>query len=442
MRKYLPTIYFMIFLVLLALPSAGMLIKGPSESETGEELVMPSIRTEEGWNLNYLSDLGNVFEERFAFRQELVSAYSVISEKLFMTSTTNGVIAGEEGWLYYYDTLADFQRTNILTGRQLHNAARNLRLTSEYCANNGIDFLFVIAPNKNTLYPEYMPYYYVQGQGPSNRELLSDLLYGSGINYTDFGNYDTLTDPDAIYYFRRDSHWNNTGAAIVSDSILSSLGVTHHDYLSDEFTGEQIHEGDLDRMMHPSNVVPETDTIFASMPVFDYDSPVESNFDFRIGTSGQGTQNLLMYRDSFGSSLLPFMAEPFAHAFFSRSNSCQINDIVSVMPDFLVIEKAERFISQLCTSPSRLPAPLRELPQGAVEVTVEDLNLAEAGDYITVTGTLPEGSYSDDSLIYIVCGDLCFEAFPVSDIDAGTEGLQALLEKNLVSTDNMRVLIL
>ena len=442
MKKFLPAIYFVIFLMVLLVPSLGMLVKGPSESENGEELTVPAIYTEEGINLNYLSSLGDLFEQRFAFRQEFVSLYSGITEKLFMTSSTNGVIVGEDDWLFFNDTLADYQRTNILTGRQLHTAVRNLELVNEYCESNGIEFLFIVAANKNTLYPEYMPYYYAQGEGPSNRELFSSLVSNTGINYIDYGSYDTFTDPDAVYYFHRDSHWNNTGAAIVSNSVLSYLGVEHHNYLNDEFTGEYIHEGDLDRMMHPSAVTPEIDTVFVQMPQFEYVSPVESNFDFRISTTGQGEQSLLMYRDSFGSSLLPFMAEPFGHALFSRSNAIQINDIQAVTPDYIVMEKAERFISQLCTSASRLPAPERQLPSDALGISIEDLNTASAGDYVTVTGTLPAGSYEDDSIIYIVCGDMCFEAFPVSNLETGAEGFQALLEKNLVSTDNIRVFIL
>ena len=63
------------------------------------------------------------------------------------------------------------------------------------------------------------------------------------------------------------------------------------------------------------------------------------------------------------------------------------------------------------------------------------------GEYITVTGTLPEGSWEDDSIIYIVCGDLCYEASPYSVIDTGEEGFTALLEKNDVSTDNIKVFI-
>ena len=137
----------------------------------------------------------------------------------------------------------------------------------------------------------------------------------------------------------------------------------------------------------------------------------------------------------------PFMAEPFAVSYFTRSNSCQINDILAHTPNILVMEKAERFISQLCTSPSRLPAPSRILPENAVQIEVSDLNIAEAGDFVTVTGTLPEGCYTDDSLIYIQSGDSCFEAYPVSDLATGSEGFMALLEKISVSTDNIMVFI-
>jgi len=135
------------------------------------------------------------------------------------------------------------------------------------------------------------------------------------------------------------------------------------------------------------------------------------------------------------------MARNFESALFSRSSSCQISDVLSRNPDVLIIEKAERFISQLCTNPARLPSPLRTLPEDATEITPDDLESAEAGDFITVTGTLPSGSFTDTSIIYICCGDLVFEAYPVSDINTGSESFTALLEKNSVSTDNIKVFI-
>ena len=442
MRKHISTIYLIVFLVILLIPSAGMLVFGPSESENGEELVMPVLYSEEdGFNREYLQQLGALFESRFALRKQMVTMYSSITGKVFGTSSQSGVIVGNNDWLFFNDTLADYQRTNILSDRQLHNAVRHLELINEYCNANDIDFLFVIAANKNTLYPQYMPYYLVPGEGPSNRQLLTSLLNETDVNFIDFGSYDTFTDPDAVYYFHRDSHWNNTGAAIASNAMLQGLGVEHHYYPDDPVSSVIDHSGDLEQMIYPEAVRLEADTVFAVMPEFSYVTEVESNFDYRIETTAGGTGSLLMYRDSFGSAILPYMAEPFSSAFFSRANSCQINDFLSRAPGFLVIEKAERFISQLCTSPSRLPAPVRELPSNAVQIDPVGLNAAEAGDYVTVTGTLPEGSYNADSLIYVVSGEMCFEAFPVSDLATGAEGFQALLEKNSVSTDNIMVFI-
>ena len=70
MKKYGTTIFMILFLVLLLIPSVGMLVFGPSESENGEELVMPVIYSEEeGFNRNYLQELSDIFEQRFAFRK-------------------------------------------------------------------------------------------------------------------------------------------------------------------------------------------------------------------------------------------------------------------------------------------------------------------------------------------------------------------------------------
>ncbi len=444
MRKHLPTIYLVVFLVILLIPSLGMFVFGPSESENGEELVMPVLYTEEeGLNKYYLQELSDVFEQRFALRKHFVTAYSYICENLFGTSSQSGVIVGRDGWLFYNDTLADYQRTNILSTRQMHNAVRHLELINEYCSDNGIEFLFVIAPNKNTLYPEYMPYYLIQGEGQSNRQILDEILDETDINYIDFGNVAPFTNPNVmILYYHRDSHWNNLGACIASDRMLNALS-TDHIFDANDSNGVTFnHIGDLEQMIYPVSIMGEGDSDYSIVtPDFTYVNEVESNFDFRIETTSDGSGTLLMYRDSFGSGILPYMAGSFARAFFSRSNACQINDFLSVTPDFLVIEKAERFISQLCTAPSRLPAPLRELPSDAVSVDISDLATAEAGEYVTITGTLPEGSYSDDSIILIVTGDYCFEAYPVSNLTTGAEGFQALLEKNAVSTDNIMVFI-
>lgn len=87
---------------------------------------------------------------------------------------------GDGGWLFYADTLEDFQGTNPMTGRALFCAARNLALLQEYCAQQGTKFLFVCAPNKNTSYPEYMPGQYRKTEQVSDLDRLEQALTAAG----------------------------------------------------------------------------------------------------------------------------------------------------------------------------------------------------------------------------------------------------------------------
>ena len=128
-------------------------------TENKELSRFPSLRGEEGWNRDYLSDLGTYFEEHFAFRQELVSANSELRSKLVKTSSEKKVVLGQNGWLYYSGTIGDYQGTRLLSERSLFNTAHNLAMMQGMTEALGSEFYYTISPNKNTLYGENMPYY-------------------------------------------------------------------------------------------------------------------------------------------------------------------------------------------------------------------------------------------------------------------------------------------
>ena len=52
---------------------------------------------------------------------------------------------------------------------------------------------------------------------------------------------------------------------------------------------------------------------------------ISSNFDPRITTVNPVKEgSLVMYRDSFGNALLPYMADAYANAYFSRGIPYQL----------------------------------------------------------------------------------------------------------------------
>lgn len=439
MKKKLSIVYIGLFLLLCLLPSLGLLLGGEEESSEKRTLTsLPSLKTEEGWNRQFLQNMGEYFEDHFGFRNELVTGYSLLTGKLFGTSSQESVVVGTEGWLYYADSLGDYLGSEQMTERQLFDAAHTLAMIQEYAEANGVRFAFTIAPNKNSLYGEHMPYYYQGYQVEENNfSRIQPWLESEGVNYVDL--YGSLSEEDEVLYHKTDSHWNNRGAAIAADLLLTALGQEHSSYEKREYEVQADFEGDLAVMLYPSAVEPEEEIYFDPEPSFTYLEEVESNFDPRISTIGSAESgSLVMYRDSFTNALLPFMAEAFRNAYFSRGVPYILSDIFTYEADALVIERAERFLSELAENPPSMMAPILDyevLGEVDFQQGIQNLMETEQGIYTVVTGALAEGSYETDSRVYIrVNGLVTYEAFPVS-FENGQEGFQAMLLTELLETE-------
>ena len=164
-------------LALLLIPLAGMLLAGPSDAVSNERLAAkPRLMRGGKLNPDFLSETADYFAGHFYLRPALLTANSTVQAAVFRESASEDVVLGDGGWLFYADTLEDFQGTNPMTGRALFCAARNLALLQEYCAQQGTKFLFVCAPNKNTSYPEYMPGQYRKTEQVSDLDRLEQAL--------------------------------------------------------------------------------------------------------------------------------------------------------------------------------------------------------------------------------------------------------------------------
>ena len=155
-----------LFLALSILPSAGMLAAPTTRAVGNEQLALwPQLHTADGgWNRAYLSEVSDYLADHIAFRHELITLHSRLCGTLFGTLPNQEVVLGKDGWLYYADTLADYQRIGQMSGRESWAAARALYLMQEYCRQQGVRFLFTVAPNKNSLYPEAMPARFRRGE--------------------------------------------------------------------------------------------------------------------------------------------------------------------------------------------------------------------------------------------------------------------------------------
>ncbi len=447
MKKLWMTIYLSLALAACVVPLAGLLwYKGKASSENRRLSEFPELRSEDGWNKEFLSEAGDWFEEHFAYRQEMVTADAQLRGRLFGVSTEDGVIKGTDGWLYYMDSLDDYLGSEVLSDRGIFNIAHSLGMMQEYVENAGRTFLFTVAPNKNSLYPEHMPYYYrTKVSDTHSIDRLRPVLEEQGVNYADL--YSVFEEQDEVLYHARDSHWNNKGAALAAETLLDRLGKDHRSYEEADYTVRTDYEGDLDAMLYPSAVTPEDEIYYDEPFTYEYLTEIESTFDPLIDTSRADAEGgLLMYRDSFGNALLPFMAQEFANAEFSRGVPYYVDDMFFCNADTVVVERAERFLPDMSKNPPVFQSPEREIAilqaqdcaSSPGETTCE---ASDEGLFFKLGGVIDASYIETESRIYLcVDGENTYEAFPVNVGEDGFEtdcGYAVYIEKGRLEDEEI-----
>ena len=414
MKRTLYCIFIALFFAACLVPSVGMVIAGPSEAAANEApAAAPRVKNYDGsWNTAFFTDLQNYIGKGFFLRLEGITGWDALAAKVFRTSGSDDVLIGPDGWLFYGGAVNDITGADQLTDRQIWCAARGLYLMQEYAAGQGARFLFTVPCGKYTVYPEHAPAYVTVAEG-SNRERLQAALQAMGVAYADM--YPAFAGGDETLYWQWDSHWNGKGAALGADVILSALG-RESDYAAGPFLTAENHTGDLYAMLYPRGTAREIDYTPAAPFTFTYTSNFQTYDDMTITTAcAAGEGSLLLFRDSSGRNLYPYLAEAYGSAHISRMNSYDLTLIGEAAADTVVVELAERTLPYLLQYPAVYPAPERDPSVLETAVPVDSEITASEGDgtlagYQKLTGTLPAAA--TQSPVYAAVGDAVYEAIP------------------------------
>ena len=374
-----------------------------------------------GLNLDFFKEFDTWFNEHFAFRNELVAADGMIQGTIFKTSAEEQVIYGTDDWLYYSSTLGNYQGTNCMDERERFNLQHNLEIVSDWAKEKGVELLLTVPPNKNTLYGEHMPYYDAMIVNPFHTlDYMPEICKASETHYADLAKL--FRNEEETLYLKRDSHWNGKGALLAYNRIMEKSYVllnskylsgnvppltdvdisyedksyvlmdpknlggndqpftdedisyedkknmemkyessvwTYEDYASAPATRAKETDGDLNRMLYTYYGEKEMDTYYKVDQNFSYVTATESVEDAWIETRAEGKKKtLLMFRDSFGNTLIPYVANQFGKATFSKESPYRLEKLVAEQrPDLIIMEKVERNLRDYITQPPIVEAP-------------------------------------------------------------------------------------
>ena len=134
MKKVFLTIFIAACLVLCVLPSLGMIF-APSNEPIGneKETKFPALADDSGkLNTAYPTQLGEYYEQHFAFRPLAITADAKIQASVFTVSNNDSVVVGKDGWLYYSSTLDNYLGKNVFSDRKTNSIVHNLEIKTRF----------------------------------------------------------------------------------------------------------------------------------------------------------------------------------------------------------------------------------------------------------------------------------------------------------------------
>ena len=317
------------------------------------------------------------------FRDALIRANNRWRLALFGESPVTGAIVGREDWLFYNLEWALEDYLNVLPLSEADLAAM-VRVQTErrdWLAARGIDYLIVIAPNKERVYPEYMPPHLRPRQVPSRLAQVLPRLRQAGLAVLDLHEPLMAAKASQRTYMKTDTHWNRFGGLIGAVAIVEALRPGHANLAALDVSDYAVVEedrpgGDLAEMLLMPDVWRERDIVAhkrgpwlarEALPGA-YPDPADHPDRARLAmeTDHADWPRAVLFHDSFARGMQSYAAEAFSRSVFLWTHSFVPEVIAAERPDVVVLEVVERYIyALLLERPGGLP-PI-EAGNGAAE---------------------------------------------------------------------------
>jgi len=363
--------YVGLFLAALAAPLGIMLRQPPQTVNREENRVLaefPKWQDEriQGWPRKvdaYLND-------HFGGRQYLVRLLNLFKVRGLGVSTSPDVLLGKDGWLFYAAAgqMEDYQGRQLLKSEQLQQWQNVLEGRKAWLARRGIQYLFVVAPNTTSIYPEYLPDHVRASRGTTRLEqLLRYLREHSQLEIVDLRDALWQAKASAELYARNDTHWNDHGALVAYQVVCRRLAESYPQMqplgLSDFIALSHPSGGDLGimlglkhdllsdyGMLKPRVAFRAKPAPLALDPSLPW--PIWSKGHPPVALeNGAGQRRLLVFQDSFFANLpQACLAEHFRRSVFvyARGDYPLLQWLVEhERPDVIVEEWVERVLCQI-----------------------------------------------------------------------------------------------
>ena len=228
-RNIAKTMLIAVFVGLLWLPLLEKLLnwdETPQLNEKRSLATFPHLPRTFSSTRDFISGLDRYYSDHFGFRRRLVYWGQRWRQICFKESPLPSVIIGRNGWLFYSDTqtIEDIRATTSLSVKQLQDWRSLLERRRDWLAARGIAYIFVIAPDKHSIYPENLPAWLKKvGSLTKLDQFITHMRANSTVPILDLRPVLLQAKKNAATYLLTDTHWNQYGAFVGYQELIRAL---------------------------------------------------------------------------------------------------------------------------------------------------------------------------------------------------------------------------
>jgi len=296
--------------------------------------------------------------EKFLWRNALIEALNnarfQMGDRVFFQA-----IIGKEKWMYYTGdkSVEDYQKSLKISPRETRNSLQNLDLLDQLVGESGGKLFLFVAPDKQTVYPQYMPDEIPVAGGVSrfDRVLNYWMELGLAVELVDLRM--PLIEASSTYqvYQKGDTHWNCIGAYYAYREIMDRIAKIYpetapHPLTDYEIRSQDLMVRDIPRMLNISHLEEGWDLLpqFSPNRLVIKEQPLEHKGYVRIVENEQkDLPTALVIHDSFYTACFNVLFEQH----FSKTYAIHYafvedyNDLIKEQQaDIVIIETVERYL--------------------------------------------------------------------------------------------------
>lgn len=350
----------------------------PTTQTTENRVLAAKPQLPESWRgiSGYVHGLDAWWTDSMAFRQLFIRYFNLMRMNVGI-SPQKDVLIGKDGWLFDGGTqLEDFRNNKLFTSDELNAWRQYLLFRHQDAKKHGAKFIFVIVPNKESVYAEYLPDNVTRLSQISRIDQIIESVKDDGVAVLDLRKIlDEGKQHNLRVYHQQDIHWNLIGANYGQYAIAKALAPDFpklkpelHPLDDFEFVDGNavnkagiVYYGGLILWMGIADLFREDEPVFkeyrptcaepAELDLTPWQGLTDKQKaqNFKATACKTGNYRVVVFRDSFTELMMHYLSETYQYvAYLWLPRPVPMNAwnhfLTTAHPDIVIDETVERFL--------------------------------------------------------------------------------------------------